>query len=836
MRHIGLLFIILLTFTELAMAQGKMLVNGAITTSDGSPAMGAMVVVKGTSVATLADGKGLYKLSVEELPKSILVVRYAGFKSQEIPIIASGTYNVVLEKEQAKTDDRVTLAQGFIVTKNAVTTSAVKIPLLNQGQGVTLMSGLKGKVAGMNISTAGGTGSTEKVILRGYSSMLGSNQPLYVVDGIPMGNPTFDSHQGVDFGNAVGDIDPRDVESVSVLKGAAATTLYGSRGANGVILVTTKRASEGESKFSLSYEGSFMGTAPLRWPKDWVDRNLYKSGFDMTNNLSVSMNTAGAKLVLAYGNTSSKGVLSAVDENFERNNISLRGVINKNKLYVDAAIYYVRRDMDKAYGEIYEQIYSHQEPSKQTNHYQNDRIYGKAEIGYDIISGLKVMGRISADFINGRQKFFGKVGDQQYEQKQNSELRNNHGQIDGTVLLKADYKLAEDKIGLDGFVGWNLNQRSLSSLSSWSVIGSNLSQSSSLDYNRRIIGLMGQVNFSLEKYWMVSLSARNDWSSTFRGSRFYWGISSSLIISDLAKIESEIVDVLKLRLAYGRAGNDTDPYIMGLQETLGNELYPEITTEAEVGVALGMFHNRLRADIGLYHKVSSNQIMALPLLDGQWKLGNGGKVRNQGVELMVGGTLIQNQNWQWDVDITLNRNWNKVVELPNNTLQEPSPLNGLWFGVQEGQPMGLFKDNNNHTIGTSATELAMGLTTTVTFKGLSLGATLDYRQGGLFFCGTRAAVVGLAPLSGNLLPREMLCLRELSLRYNFPAKWFGQGKAIKGFSLSLAGCNLLMWTPSSNRFVDPETTNLGTNFASEFGEYCTGPAVRTFGGSLKITF
>ena len=191
--------------------------------------------------------------------------------AREVPV--QDVLRVVLQSGTQNLEEVVVTAIGMKKQEKALgyASSTVKSDDLVAAKSGSVMSGLSGKVAGVNISNSGGTGSSQKVIVRGISSF-SANQPLYVVDGVPIMNDFSGSgtesgalNNTVDFGNSANDINPEDVESVTVLKGASATALYGSRAANGVIMITTKRA--GAEKLTVTYDGSFMGSNVLRVPQ-----------------------------------------------------------------------------------------------------------------------------------------------------------------------------------------------------------------------------------------------------------------------------------------------------------------------------------------------------------------------------------------------------------------------------------------------------------------------------------------------------------------------------------------------------------------------------------------
>lgn len=203
-------------------------------------------------------------------------ISYVGMISQDITI-KPGIIKVVLKSDAKALDEVVVTALGIKRSEKILgyAASTVKNDDLVAAKSGSVMSGLSGKIAGVSISNSGTAGSSQKVIVRGYSSFA-SNQPLYVIDGVPMsnntslsndlGNGVIDASDAVDFGNGANDVNPDDVESVTILKGASATALYGSRAANGVVMITTKRAKQ--EKLTVSYDGSFMASNVLRVPQE----------------------------------------------------------------------------------------------------------------------------------------------------------------------------------------------------------------------------------------------------------------------------------------------------------------------------------------------------------------------------------------------------------------------------------------------------------------------------------------------------------------------------------------------------------------------------------------
>jgi TonB-linked SusC/RagA family outer membrane protein len=247
---VSLLFFLCLLILPMV-ADAQTAVSGTITDKKGLPLAGASVVLKGTSKATMADEKGTFNLSGIERGQ-VLIVSYLGYESKEVTVTSETVYPVVLNEVAYLMDDVVVTALGITRKAKALgyAIAEVKGAEVSAGRDPNAIAALSGKVAGVDISTtsAGPSGST-RVIIRGNSQLSGSNLPLYVIDGVPMDNTQLGSANnwgGYDFGDGLSALNAEDIESISVLKGASASALYGSRASNGVILVTTKSAKKGE--------------------------------------------------------------------------------------------------------------------------------------------------------------------------------------------------------------------------------------------------------------------------------------------------------------------------------------------------------------------------------------------------------------------------------------------------------------------------------------------------------------------------------------------------------------------------------------------------------------
>ena len=248
-KRLTLFFVSLFFCVGSVLAQTK--ISGTVLSQeDGQPIIGAAVKVVGTQTGMLTDVNG--RFTVEVTPdKKQLEISYLGFLSQTV--VAKNNMRIFLKTDAKALDEVVVTAMGISREKKALGYAVSEVDgselIKSRGGLSNPVNALQGKVAGLQISSgAGSMGGSSKVLIRGNNSLSGSNQPLFVVDGVPLEGKDFNSTDtqrgggGYDYGNLIQDLNPDDIENISVLKGAAASALYGSRASNGVIMITTKRA------------------------------------------------------------------------------------------------------------------------------------------------------------------------------------------------------------------------------------------------------------------------------------------------------------------------------------------------------------------------------------------------------------------------------------------------------------------------------------------------------------------------------------------------------------------------------------------------------------------
>jgi TonB-linked SusC/RagA family outer membrane protein len=379
---------------RLVNAQNGM-VTGRVTDQDGSEIPGVSVSVKGTSVGTSTNEKGEYGISVAS--GGTLVFSFIGFKRTEVNVTSQPVINVTLQSEASVLDEVVVTALGQTQEKRAIgySVQSIKSDEIKESGNPNMIGALQGKVAGAVITGSGGApGAGVNIILRGITSLSGSadNQPLFVIDGIIISNATTAGNPLPSAGSAspgaseqfantnrAADINPDDIESISVLKGPAATALYGLRASNGAIIITTKRAKTGKMNVSVSLSGGVdvLGKSPdiqkrfvqgrfgefisptevrQRTPyqsfgpsiidnstDEIIDnfRGFYQTGFRTNNTVTISKGTEKGNIYFSAGNNYQQGIVPTTD--FSRTSGKLAGMYKLTKNFsVSGSFNYIR--------------------------------------------------------------------------------------------------------------------------------------------------------------------------------------------------------------------------------------------------------------------------------------------------------------------------------------------------------------------------------------------------------------------------------------------------------------------------------------------------------------
>jgi TonB-linked SusC/RagA family outer membrane protein len=356
-------------------------VSGTVKDETGAALPGVSVSIKGTNTGTQTDVNGHFRLNAS--PGDVLVFSYVGYNVKEVTVGSRTDYEVSLVPNGKNLNEVVVTALGVKRSEKSLVyaNQVVGGDELTTVKNDNLMNSLNGKVAGVDISpSTSGVGGSVKVILRGSKNTLQGNQPLYVIDGVPITNTSNSNGQpngtyggSPDGGDGISNLNPNDVESITVLEGAAASALYGYQAANGVILITTKKGKAGKAAIDfsssytndkVSYEPKFQneyGVTP-NGDQSWGAKlatpstadnlaDFFKHGNNFTNAFNFTAGTDLAQTYFSYANTTANGIQPT--NSLERNNFTFRETAHflNNKLTLDVNTNYITQKIDNTPGE-----------------------------------------------------------------------------------------------------------------------------------------------------------------------------------------------------------------------------------------------------------------------------------------------------------------------------------------------------------------------------------------------------------------------------------------------------------------------------------------------------
>ena len=902
-------------------------VQGVVTSGeDGEPIIGASVLVVGTQMGSMTDMDGKFTISNVPAGAKTLRISYVGMQTQEVAITAGKLIKVVLRADSEVLDEVVVTALGISRSEKSLGYSAttVKSDEIISARTTNVADALSGKVAGLQVSsTSSDPGSVSNVVIRGFGSINGDNQPLYVVDGIPLSNSSVSGYgKSVTLGG-ISNVASQDIESMTVLKGAAATALYGSRAANGVVIVTTKNGKRSRNRnFSINYSGSVQarqlsflpelqnsfgqgwnggqtfiengswgpaldGSTQVYGPvwnhqqlihefsaKEDNVKDFFDLGWSHNHNLSLSGESDDRKMTyyLSYSYTGDDGIIPEDYDMYKRNTVAFRNSYEPVKwLKLSSSVNFARSQTDavgsfqgtsvidgllelprdvsivdmkdlsnpfytpEAYFTPYGITNPYWSLANNRFHTNSKQIYGKVQADIKPVKNVTLTYRMGLDYTD----YDIKTGSPQID-LDDALIDNDYGyppssmnqeggvtaiysrryELNHDFLANYAQKFLDDRLDVNVNVGVNMNERYSTSLNGsgsnlsigtgfWDLSNTASQTLSEGQSKRRLVGLFGDLTVGWDDMVYLNVTARNDWSSTLpiqQNSFFYPGATLSWIFTRLIP-ENDILSFGKLRLAYGKTGNDASPYSTSLSyiqgasngtyvapnisfplnganayqtsNTLGSEnLKPEMTSEFEVGMNLQFFNGRLGIDAAYYNRRTKDQIFTLPADPASgysYVITNFGEVENKGVELAVNLTPVQTRNWRWDIGFNFAKNKNKVISLPESLEGGRVSIYGFAAGSDdvelyavEGQPMGQFYtylpqytedgkmivDGNGFPIlGTTLEDTGKnmnndwtgGITTGLTFKDFTLSAALDIRKGGYMFSRTK----NLMQFTGN---------------------------------------------------------------------------------------
>jgi len=346
------------------------LVTGTIKDKNGEPLIGVSVAVKGTTTGTMTDVDGNFSIRVPEGKN--LEVTYIGFVSQTLNVGSQSSFNIVLQESDVNLDEVVVTALGIKRAQKALSYNVqeIKGEELTGVKDVNFMNSLSGKVAGVNINaSAAGIGGATRVVMRGSKSITKDNNALYVIDGVPIFNASNgglsqnNEYADQPRGEGIADLNPDDIESMSVLTGPAAAALYGSNAANGAIVITTKKGATGKPKVTISNQTTF--SRPFVMPefqnrygnnageyKSWGDKqskysydpkDFFDTGATTQTSATLSVGTDKNQTYMSLGATSANGIIP--ENEYQKYNVTLRNTTKflNDKMTLDFGFSYIKQ-------------------------------------------------------------------------------------------------------------------------------------------------------------------------------------------------------------------------------------------------------------------------------------------------------------------------------------------------------------------------------------------------------------------------------------------------------------------------------------------------------------
>jgi TonB-linked SusC/RagA family outer membrane protein len=863
-----------------ASAQQKT-VTGTVTDEGGGPLPGASVVIKGTSSGTLTNTSGAY--TIRATPGQVLQFRFIGTAPAERTVGAENVINVSLKRAATALDAVVVTALGQTAAQRSLGTAQQSVSGVEiaQTQRENFVNALQGRVAGVNVvSTSGVPGSSSSITIRGVSSISSSNQPIMIVDGLPIDNKTLNTNalpsdrpgsstafnnRGVDFTNRAADVNPEDIESITVLKGPEAAALYGIDAANGAIVITTKRGRAGAR--GVEYSNSMRFETVRSYPA--IQQKYGISGFGGIGA------TLGSTTPLYYGTPYPAGTTfyDNVDGFFQtgmtqKHNLSISGAASDNHLNyrLSAGVvrqkgvvrntWYNRANVTGAsQGDVSSWLKADismgytNSSNEQTYKGDNGPLLGllvwpSTDNASDFLSTTGARRRLTAaaaevdnpyfsinkNFINSKvNRLIANVGltaipfswgnlktnlGADVYTNQNMLLRHPEsatGITSNGILDQADdvtrnltaqtllnfsshpltkalsvsgligNAISDAKSTVDGGEGINFLDNNFVS------VNNTLSRTStSVTSQRRLVSVFAQAVLEYNKYLYLTLQGRNDWTSTIpqeRNSFFYPSVTTSFVYSDAFPSIGRYMTG-KLRAAYAEVGRDARPYAYrssleakttgyggyGYGFTGPNpSLRPEFAKSYEVGTEMSFLENRVGLDVTVYRKTTTDQIVND--VRASYATGyilfnlNGASTRNQGLELTLRGTPVQQNAFSWDVLANFESARGKVLALPNafpeayvsDTWLYGNVRNGVAPGLSTMSLTGLYylRNSAGQLLIDPATGLPLrssvfidagydrqpnftvGISNTLKYKRASLDFLVDVRRGGDVFNATQ---------------------------------------------------------------------------------------------------
>ena len=874
-----------------AVAQ-TMKATGVITDASGEPLIGATVMLKGTKRGVTTDVNGHF--SIDAPNGSTLIVSYVGMVTREIKV-GGKPVNVTLEGGNAL-DEVVVTALGIKREKKSLgyAVDDINAEELMKNKNTNAINSLAGKIAGVSITqSSGSAGAGSQIILRGGTSLERDNQPLFVVDGViydnstsSIGNSAYDGMlaNATSNSNRIMDINPEDIENMSVLKGPAAAALYGSRAAAGVVLITTKQGKEGAVEVNLNakyttswvhklpeqqktyargyYTSDENGNAVLQdyttqsWGAkisetggQWYDNvgNFFENSGAWDTNLSIAGGNKNGKFFLSGSFYDQDGIIPTTG--FTKTTFRFNGEQKWKMLTFGANVAYSQSRTDKTltsaglYGSsgngsmtaLYNfagsddmRHYLNEDGSKYRMFADRQNLEDDIENPYWMLDNYKM--KDNTERFTGNFSVKADIFDWwwvSYRMGIDSYTTENSNRIGEGAAVKALWQngmLSENSLRYQ-YLSTNLISNMNKQFGDFNV---NLMLGTSTDYTKsttnyrwgwgfeipgfysfgnikdankkfaqahsrkRLLGVFGEVRADWKNTVFLTVTGRNDWSSTLpveNRSYFYPSVSGAIAFTELIQDRPEWLSFGKIRASWARVGKDASPYATstylnsvatmlgdmtgyGTSWTRGNPiLKPETTESTEVGLEMRFFNNRLHFDYAFYTNNTYDQIISPrgPQSTGYiFCSQNMGDVYNKGMELTIGGTPVKTRDFSWESSINVYGNRGTVKHLPDGTkylyvtdvqvgnVQAASYNDGPFMALSGGEwlrnengdlvldknfmPQGAQSNSTHILVGNREPKFQGGWNNTLTYKGFTFNMLWEFRVGGAVFNGTEYAM------------------------------------------------------------------------------------------------
>lgn len=728
-------------------------IKGVVKDTNGEPIIGANITVKGQSIGTITDIDGRFIL--EASTNALLQVTYIGYVSQELQVNNRKEITIILQEDAKALEEVVVIGYGTAKKSDLTgSTAQIKPEALTASVVGNALESLQGKAAGVAVFNDNKPGASPSIRVRGSGSITASNEPLYVVDGFPLMD-----------GN-INDLNPSDIESMEILKDASSTAIYGSRGANGVVMITTKKGKSGTKNLSVNTSVgvqipgrlanlisgedfiNFMNAGyknqgsnvpfpnnPSTYATDtnWEKEILENSSLLQDYSITFDGSSNKTNYMLSTGFYNQEGLLKA--QNYQKYTFHGNLQHSFNKWLTIGAntqfTYSIQDVFDSALIDIYrygwptEKIKDEDgayniasmhntymlypwnpvlDMNETTTRFTTNRFLGSLFAEMQLTKDLKYRLSLGIDLKNTRKynyvssesainKASGLKGngynnwDKRFSKVMENILTYNHTWNKHRLTATAVYSWQDftyEDINLSGS-GFENDQTG-----AWSM---GLADKSSVSwatnkYSNKLISFTGRVSYVYDDKYLLTATSRWDGSSRF-GANSKWGYFPSVGLGWRLSQESflksnKVITNLKIRSSFGITGNqeignykslaqltgsnytDGSSVIYGFKESIGNgDLKWERTTQLDLGFDLGLWN---RMDIAFdYYIRNTNDLLydvPIPSTSGYSRiLSNIGKVTNKGWELSVGGTIIQNKDFNLYASANITYNQNKIKEL-----------------------------------------------------------------------------------------------------------------------------------------------------------------------------